>query len=53
MTGTRADLMEDCGKILVLANDRDFTKVTISSKGLQYSNFILFTELAFGFDKEL
>ena len=25
--------MEDCGKILVLANDREFTKVTISSKG--------------------
>jgi len=46
MTGTRADLMEDCGKIHVLANYREFTKVTISSKGLQYNNFILFIELA-------
>ena len=38
--------MEDCGKILVLAIDREFTKVTISSKGLQYNDFILFIELA-------
>lgn len=45
VTGTRADLIEDCGKILVLANDREFTKVTISSKGLQYNNFIPFIEL--------